>query len=260
MRETDDTISGILVLGVDVTERKRAESALLQSEKLAAVGRLSASIAHEINNPLEAVTNLLYLINEEKDLPEQARNFTHLAQQELARVSQIATQTLRFYRQPTARTAVRVSEQLDSVLKLYQGRLASAGVEVVRDYHAAAPLLAFEGELRQVFTNLVGNALDASRNGGKMTLRTREATDWRTGRKGIRVTVADRGHGMSRETVRRIFEPFFSTKGITGTGLGLWVTLGIIQKHEGRVKVRSSESPERHGTVFSVFIPHREKE
>ena len=260
MRETDDTISGVLVLGVDVTERKRAESALLQSEKLAAVGRLSASIAHEINNPLEAVTNLLYLINEEKDLPAQARSFTHLAQQELARVSQIATQTLRFYRQPTARTAVRVSEQLDSVLKLYQGRLTSAGVEVIRDYRAAVPLLAFEGELRQVFTNLVGNALDASRSGGKMTLRTREATDWRTGRKGIRVIVADSGHGMSRETVRRIFEPFFSTKGITGTGLGLWVTLGIIQKHEGRVKVRSSESPEHHGTVFSVFIPHREKD
>jgi signal transduction histidine kinase len=260
MRESDGTISGILVLGVDVTERKRTEAALLQSEKLAAVGRLSASIAHEINNPLEAVTNLLYLINEEKDLPEQARNFTHLAQQELARVSQIATQTLRFYRQPTARTAVRISEQLDSVLKLYQGRLASAGVEVVRDYCGAAPLLAFEGELRQVFTNLVGNALDASRNGGKMTLRTREATDWRTGRKGVRVTVADRGHGMSKETLRRIFEPFFSTKGITGTGLGLWVTLGIIQKHEGRIKVRSSESPSHHGTVFSVFIPHREKD
>ena len=127
MRETDDTISGVLVLGVDVTERKRAQAALLQSEKLAAVGRLSASIAHEINNPLEAVTNLLYLINEEKDLPDQARSFTHLAQQELARVSQIATQTLRFYRQPTARTAVRVSEQLDSVLKLYQGRLLPPG-------------------------------------------------------------------------------------------------------------------------------------
>jgi PAS domain S-box-containing protein len=260
MRGSDGTISGILVLGVDVTERKRTEAALLQSEKLAAVGRLSASIAHEINNPLEAVTNLLYLINEEKDLPGQARSFTHLAQQELARVSQIATQTLRFYRQPTARTAVHVSEQLDSVLKLYQGRLASAGVEVVRDYRAVAPLLAFEGELRQVFTNLVGNALDASRNGGKMTLREREATDWRSGRKGVRVTVADRGHGMSRETLHRIFEPFFSTKGITGTGLGLWVTLGIIQKHEGRIKVRSSESPERHGTVFSLFIPHRERE
>jgi PAS domain S-box-containing protein len=260
MRETDDKISGVLVLGVDVTERKRTEAALLQSEKLAAVGRLSASIAHEINNPLEAVTNLLYLIDQEKDLSEQARSFTHLAQQELARVSQIATQTLRFYRQPTARTEVRVSEQLDSVLKLYQGRLNSAGVQVVREYRGAAPLLAFEGELRQVFTNLVGNALDASRSGGKMTLREREATDWRTGRKGVRVTVADRGHGMSRETLRRIFEPFFSTKGITGTGLGLWVTLGIIQKHEGQVKVRSSESLDRHGTVFSLFIPHGEKD
>ena len=260
MREADDTISGILVLGVDGTERKRAEAALVQSEKLAAVGRLSASIAHEINNPLEAVTNLLYLIDQENDLPEQVRSFTRLAQQELARVSQIATQTLRFYRQPTARTAVRVSEQLDSVLKLYQGRLTSAGVEVVRDYRGTGLLLAFEGELRQVFTNFVGNALDASRNGGRMTLREREATDWRTGRKGVRVTVADCGHGMSKETLARIFEPFFSTKGITGTGLGLWVSMGIIQKHEGRIKVKSSTSPRRHGTVFSLFIPHREKE
>lgn len=175
-------------------------------------------------------------------------------------MSQIATQTLRFYRQPTARTAVRVSEQLDSVLKLYQGRLTSAGVEVVRDYRGTAPLLAFEGELRQVFTNFVGNALDASRNGGRMTLRERDATDWRTGRKGVRVTVADRGHGMSKETMARIFEPFFSTKGITGTGLGLWVSMGIIQKHEGRIKVKSSTSPQHHGTVFSLFIPHREKE
>jgi PAS domain S-box-containing protein len=260
MREADDTISGVLVLGVDVTERKRTEVALVQSEKLAAVGRLSASIAHEINNPLEAVTNLLYLIDQEDDLPEQVRGFTRLAQQELARVSQIATQTLRFYRQPTARTAVRVSEQLDSVLKLYQGRLTSAGVEVVRDYRGTAPLLAFEGELRQVFTNFVGNALDASRNGGRMTLREREATDWRTGRKGVRVTVADCGHGMAKETLARIFEPFFSTKGITGTGLGLWVSMGIIQKHEGRIKVKSSTSPQHHGTVFSLFIPHREKE
>jgi signal transduction histidine kinase len=248
------------VLGVDVTERRRVESALLQSEKLAAVGRLSASIAHEINNPLEAVTNLLYLIDQDDELGEQTRSFTHLAQQELARVSQIATQTLRFYRQPTARTSVRVSELLDSVLKLYQGRLTSAGVEVVRDYRGASPVRCFEGELRQVFTNLVGNALDASRDGGKITLRERDATHWRIGKKGVRITIADRGHGMSRETLARIFEPFFSTKGITGTGLGLWVSMGIIQKHQGRIKVKSSTSSQHHGTVFSMFIPHREQE
>jgi signal transduction histidine kinase len=260
MREADNSISGIMVLGVDVTERKLAEEAVLQSEKLAAVGRLSASIAHEINNPLEAVTNLLYLIDQERDLPGPVRDFTRLAQQELARVTQIATQTLRFYRQSTGRNAVRVSELLDSVLKLYQGRLTSAGVRVVREYRAAKPLLCFEGELRQVFTNLIGNALDASRTGGQITVREREATDWRTGRKGVLVTVADTGHGMPRETLARIFEPFFSTKGITGTGLGLWVSLEIIQKHEGKIKARSSASPEHHGTVFSVFVPHRDKE
>jgi PAS domain S-box-containing protein len=246
----------VAVFLTDLTELKRAQSALLQSEKLAAVGRLSASIAHEINNPLEAVTNLLYLIDQERELPGPVRDFTRMAQQELARVSQIATQTLRFYRQSTARSAVRVSELLDSVLKLYQGRLTSAGVHVVREYGGTGPVFSFEGELRQVLTNLIGNALDASRHRGQITVREHDATDWRTGRKGIRVIVADKGHGMSPETLAHIFEPFFSTKGLTGTGLGLWVSLEIIQKHQGHVKVRSSTSDRHHGTVFSIFIPH----
>ena len=250
-------VAFIVPEGRDITELKRAQSALLQSEKLAAVGRLSASIAHEINNPLEAITNLLYLIDRSEDLPPSLRGFTQMAQQELTRVSQIATQTLRFYRQTTARNSVRVSELLDQVLKLYQGRLTSAGVNVVREYGGAEPLDCLDGEIRQVFTNLIGNALDASRDSGEIIVREREATDWRTGRKGVLVTIADKGHGMPRETVARIFEPFFSTKGITGTGLGLWVSLEIIQKHKGRVKVRSSASPKRHGTVFSVFVPHQ---
>jgi signal transduction histidine kinase len=260
MRDADGNIYSILVLGVDVTERKRAEQALMQSEKLAAVGRLSASIAHEINNPLEAVTNLLYLMEKSEELPESILGFTRLAQQELARVTQIATQTLRFYRQTTAKTAVRVTELLDSVIKLYQGRLTSAGVKVVRQYRGAEPLDCFDGELRQVFTNLIGNALDASRSGGEIIVHEREATDWRTGRKGVLIIVADKGHGMSKETADRIFEPFFSTKGLTGTGLGLWVSLEIIQKHQGKVRVRSSASPARHGTVFAVFIPHSSKQ
>lgn len=256
MRDAEGTVYAILVLGVDVTERKRTEQALMQSEKLAAVGRLSASIAHEINNPLEAVTNLLYLMEKSEDLPDSIRGFTRLAQQELARVTQIATQTLRFYRQTTAKNAVKVTELLDSVIKLYQGRLTSAGVKVVREYRGAEPLDCFDGELRQVLTNLIGNALDASRSGGEIIVREREATDWRTGRKGVLITVADKGHGMSKETAARIFEPFFSTKGLTGTGLGLWVSLEIIQKHKGKVRVRSSASPAHHGTVFAVFIPH----
>ncbi len=255
MREADESISGIMVLGVDITERRRMETALMQSEKLAAVGRLSASIAHEINNPLEAVTNLLYLIGQSPDLSDSVRDFTRMAQQELARVSQIATQTLRFYRQSTAQSGARIHDLLDSVLKLYQGRLTSAGVEVERDYRTPQPLLCFEGELRQVFTNLIGNALDATRNGGKIMLRSSTSTDWSTGCKGVRITVADSGHGMSRDVARRIFEPFFSTKGMTGTGLGLWVSLEIIQKHNGKIKVRSNTSAARHGTVFTIFIP-----
>ncbi|HLJ27543.1 MAG TPA: ATP-binding protein [Candidatus Angelobacter sp.] len=243
--------------GRDITELKHAQTALLQSEKLAAVGRLSASIAHEINNPLEAITNLFYLIDRADELPESLRGFTRMAQQELARVSQIVTQTLRFHRQSTAKMAVSVSDLLDSVLDLYQGRLSSASVTVVRDYRRSGPLVCYEGELRQVFANLIGNALDATRGGGQIVVREREATDWRTRRKGVRVTVADNGHGISRDTLAHIFEPFFSTKSTTGTGLGLWVSLEIIQKHAGSIQVRSRFSDKHHGTVFSVFVPHR---
>jgi PAS domain S-box-containing protein len=256
-RNAQGEVVYIVPEGRDITELKRAQAALLQSEKLAAVGRLSASIAHEINNPLEAVINFLYLIEQSPGLPESPREFARMAQQELARVSQIATQTLSFYRQPTAPTAVHVPELLNSVLMLYQGRILAGSVNVVRDYRDSGPLVCYGSELRQVFANLIGNALDASHNSGQITLRERRATDWRTGRSGVRVTVADNGHGMSHETVTRIFEPFFSTKRMTGTGLGLWVSLGIIQKHEGRIKVRSNTSSSHHGTVFSVFVPHR---
>jgi signal transduction histidine kinase len=249
------TDEGIAVFFRDVTQRRKSDHALRQSEKLAAAGRLAASISHEINNPLESVTNLLYLIELEENLSPHVREYLRTAQAELTRVSHIATQTLRFYRQNTKATNVRIPEILDSVIALYQGRLRDSHIRVERKYRSSESLTAFAGELRQVFANLVGNAIDAITHDGRIVLRERLATDWSTGRSGIRVTVADNGIGMKQETLVRLFEAFFSTKGITGTGLGLWVSKEIVEKHSGTIAVRSSQREGHSGTVFSVFLP-----
>ena len=247
----DGTVQAITAASLEITAQKRAEQALVQSEKLAAVGRLAASIAHEINNPLKSVTNLLYLAKHAADL-EVARHYMDLAEAELARVTQIATQTLRFHRQNSKAAPARFTEVLDNVLALYQGRLSNGGIQVKRQYHDSRPLTCFADEIRQVFANLVSNAVDATMTGGAIVVRQRERTDRRTGKRGIRITVADSGVGMSAETRKRIFEAFFTTKGNTGTGLGLWVSHGIVEKHGGTVRVRSSRNETRHGTVFSL--------
>ena len=255
VRTDPETTRWVGAILVDTTEQRRAEEALRRTEKLAAAGRLAASIAHEINNPLEAVTNLLYLIRQE-NLSPSAAHFSDLAAQEVARVSEITQQTLRFYRQSTLPARANVGELLDSVLTLHSGRVQSLQVEVTRDYHGDLELFCFAGELRQLFANLIGNALDAmTPAGGRLILRARAVSG------GIRVSVGDTGTGITREARRHIFEPFFTTKEATGTGLGLWVSEQIIRKHHGGVRLRSRavENPpdpnRRCGTVFSVFFP-----
>jgi len=245
-------VAGVLVFS-DVDEQKRAEEALLRSEKLAAAGRLAASISHEINNPLESITNLLYLALTDQTLTPQTKDFLAQAEQELARVSQITTQTLRFYRQTTNPTSADVGDLVESVFRLLKGRLAQTQVEVVREFRAGTPIVCFEGELRQVLTNLIGNALDAMGNTkGRLLVRTSEQRNYATGEPGVRVTIADRGSGISQEILKRIFEPFYSTKGNRGTGLGLWVSKEIIAKHRGTIRVKSKVGV---GTTFSVFLP-----
>ena len=254
-READGTISGIIVLGVDVTESKRAEKALMQTEKLAAVGRLASSIAHEINNPLESVTNLLYLARETAINPE-TREYLNIADRELRRVSVIANQTLRFHKQSSRPQWITSEELISSALTIYQGRLVNSSVQVEKRIRAARAVFCFEGEIRQVLSNLIINAIDAMHpHGGRLLMRSREGTDWKTGRKGLILTVADTGSGMSPDTAARIFEPFFTTKEIGGTGLGLWVSHEIVERHGGTLAVRSSQHPGRSGTVFTLFLP-----
>jgi PAS domain S-box-containing protein len=246
-------IIGAVDAFADIDVRKRAEIALIRSEKLALVGRLAASISHEINNPLEAVTNLLYLIeNNTKDAT--ARNFSRTAQDELARVSHIVTHTLRFNRQTVALGEQKMSGLLESSVAIYEGRLKNSGVSLDRDYADTARVFCSGSEIRQVFANVVGNSFDATKTGGRLILRTRNQRNGRTGQAGVRVTIADTGHGMPEQVRRRLFEPFFTTKGDNGTGLGLWVSREIVAKHHARIRVKSRQG-DRSGTVFSIWFP-----
>jgi signal transduction histidine kinase len=254
-RDPDGSISGVIVLGVDVTESKRSELLLMQSEKLNAVGRLASSIAHEINNPLEAVTNLLYLAQQAAVSPE-AKQYMEKAEVELRRVTAIANQTLRFHRQSTNQKPVTSGELIDATLLLYQGRFISLRVNLERRERTQRTVTCFDGEIRQVLSNLVGNAIDAMAHAnGRLLIRSREGRHWPTGRRGVVLTVADTGGGMSPQTRAKIYEPFFTTKGEKGTGLGLWISREIVDRHQGVLRVRSSQSAGGSGTVFTLFLP-----
>jgi PAS domain S-box-containing protein len=243
---------------IDTTERRRSEDTLRRTEKLAAAGQLAASIAHEINNPLEAVTNLLFLLRTQVPLDGDGMRFAEMAQHELSRVSEITQQTLRFYRPSTSPALANVAEILDSILTLHSGRIHTLRVDVARRYGDNVDLYCLSGALRQVFANLITNALDALNGGGRLMVRATRSHCWTDGRAGVRVVVADTGTGMPDEVQARIFEPFFTTKLATGTGLGLWVTHDIVDKHQGTITVRSRfEPPEGNGsgTVFMLFFP-----
>ncbi len=260
----DGTVEAIAAVILEMTAQKKAEAALIQSEKLAAVGRLASSISHEINNPLEAITNLLYLIELAKDLPDGVRNYVQIAQSELSRVCQIATQTLRFHRQAVRATHVTAAELVDAVLNLYHGRLANSNIKVEASYATNATVLCFENDIRQVLNNLIANAIDAMRQGGgRLLVRAHDATDYSLdyplGRRGMRITIADTGHGMTPTVRQRLFEPFYTTKDLNGTGLGLWISAGIVNRHHGRLTFRSSQDPCHHGSIFSLFLPSVEE-
>jgi PAS domain S-box-containing protein len=246
----------MIVIVEDITDRKRTEAALLRNEKLAAVGRLASSIAHEINNPLESVTNLLYLAKSAATDPE-ALQYLSTAEHELRRASAITSTTLRFHRQSTRPTEVCCRELIESVLGIHRSRMQNAGITVQDRQRSTRPIFCSDGEIRQVLSNLVGNATDAMlSSGGRLILRSRETRHWPTDRPGIAITIADTGPGIPAPTVARIFEPFFTTKGDAGTGLGLWISKEIVDRHQGRLTVRSTQRPGRSGTVFTLFLPH----
>ncbi len=238
-------------------QQRVAEDRLLQSEKLAAVGRLAASISHEINNPLEAVTNLLYLVRHDDSISQQANDYLEQAEQELARVTQIVSQTLRFQRAGTAPTEIMPESLIDSVLSLHQGRLHHRRIKINCRHRHSKPFHCAEGDVRQILNNLVGNAIDAmSKDGGTLTLRTARVRNIHTGQNGVRITVSDTGQGMAANTSAHIFEPFYTTKGANGSGLGLWISSTLATRLGGHISVRSRSGNGPHrGTTFSIFLP-----
>ncbi len=248
-------VTGGVVALSDIDQQKKSESALIQNEKLAAVGRLAASISHEINNPLESVTNLLYLARLSPALPDEVRGYLDTADHELARVSQIVSHTLRFHRQSTKPRSMTAEALLEPSLGLYAGRLANAGVELCVEHGSSDAITCYEGEIRQVLNNLISNAIEAMKTGGRLIVRTSRARSSKTGCRGVRITVADTGHGMDQQVQSRLFEAFYTTKGENGTGLGLWISRGIVEKHFGSLRMRSSVPPGRSGSVFRMFLP-----
>lgn len=246
-------ITGGVAVNTDVTQSRLQDEALRKSEKLAAVGQLASSIAHEINNPLESITNLLYLV-QKSDSIEEMKEYAQIAQEELARVTEITLQTLRFHRQQSRPAQVDLADLLRTLMTLYTGRLLVRRLTVEMKLGHAPPVLCLEGEIRQVVNNLLRNALDAMEGGGRLLVRMHPQTDWGSGKQGVRITVADTGDGIAPAIMQHLFEPFQTTKELTGTGLGLWVSKGIIEKHNGHIRMRSRRG-ERHGTVFTVWLP-----
>jgi PAS domain S-box-containing protein len=248
-------ITGVASISRDITQSKKVERALHTSERLAAVGRLAATIAHEINNPLEAVTNLIFLA-QNCALDEDGRRFLEQAEHELTRVALLTKQTLGFYRENKGASSVTLGELVSPLVSVFSARARNKAIRIETEIRQNPTIRAIAGEIRQLFANLLNNSIDAVRDGGRILIRVSAANERRGARRtGVRLTVADTGSGIPREVREKLFEPFFTTKKDVGTGLGLWVSQSIIEKHRGTIRVRSSIVPGRSWTVFSVFLP-----
>jgi two-component system, NtrC family, sensor kinase len=255
MSSVDRNQSGVKEPGP--VELGQAADILRENQKLITLGRLAASIAHEINNPLESVANLLYLIEQDS---EKSAEYLKLAQRELNRAVQISRQTLTFSRETSVPMPVQLSELIDEVLGLHARRISDKGLRIVRQYQAGEPIKVLPGEIRQVLSNLISNAIEATAARGRIVIRISPARRWSgLSRRGLRLSIGDDGSGIPDGVRDRLGEPFFTTKGLDGTGLGLWVTQSILNRYGCSLQLRSSVSATRHGTVFSVFLPFNQR-
>jgi PAS domain S-box-containing protein len=256
VQENPSAKSGSALLITDVTEHKKLQEMLKMSERLAATGRLAHIIAHEINNPLEAMSNLLYLTQQSSSLDESAHSYLSQASLELERISQITKQILAYHRESKEPLPVRADEILESVLAMFRSRIIGGFVELEARLNCSHIICVHPGELRQAFGNLVANALDAliGRH-GRLRVRCSNAIDQRTQSPGVRFLFSDSGTGIPRHVHPHIFGAFFTTKDLKGSGIGLWLTSEIVAKHNGRIRVRSLTEGKYQGTLFDVFIP-----
>jgi two-component system, chemotaxis family, CheB/CheR fusion protein len=251
VKDAAGRIIGFLKIARDLSDRKRAEAALVESQRFAAAGRMAAAIAHEVNNPLEAITNLAYLLTTNSSLNEEARGFARMLLDEVGRASRVTKQTLTYFRESNEPAPVRLPELLDNLLQLHRQALMKKHIRVRKLYcDDDGTVRGVAAELGQVFANLILNALDALPVGGTLSVKVA-----RHGSEMVRVAVADNGSGITEERRRRLFEPFLTSKPGRGTGLGLWVSDGIVRKYGGRIRVTTSTRPSHSGTVFTVLLP-----
>ena len=251
---SSSAVIGCVLTMTDITERKRAEEAIIRTEKLASVGRMASTIAHEINNPLETIGQSVYLAMTDPSISQEAKSYLEIAVAQLERVAHITTQTLAFHRDQSTPQNLDLGELADNILRLFSARLAARGVTVEKRYAQVEPIKAFGGEIRQVISNLISNSMDAVPDHGRIHLRVARSSG-KDGARWVRFVIADTGSGILPERLSRIFEPFFTTKEMVGVGLGLWVTKQIIEKYGGLIRVRSKPGA---GTVFAVVFPAAE--
>ncbi len=254
--ENPGEVVGMIGTVQDITERRNQEATLKQTEMLAATGRMAATIAHEINNPLEAVTNLIFLAKTNRNIPDSVRKHLEVADEELARVGQIAQQTLGFYRDTSRPHVLNVAAVISDVIAVFERRLSYKQMYCRPEFRGDLEIVGLQGELRQAISNLLLNAMDASSNGNLLRIRARETRIAGTGQAAVSIAIGDSGCGISDSVKGKLFSPFFTTKQSVGTGLGLWVTKGIVEKHGGSIRFRSRVRPPC-GTVFRIVLPRR---
>ncbi len=252
IRDDQQRVLGVVLVFRDVTHERKSQEVMRKSEKLAAASRLSATVAHEINNPLEAVVNLIYLVKSSPDIPPAASETLALAEQELERVAHLTRQTLGFYRESNVPEPFVLPDLIRTVLKLYSSRLRKKNISVECKFGECPPIYGIAGELKQVLSNLISNAADAVSRNGKIVISL-ECIEGPTGTV-AQLVVEDDGTGIAVENIDRIFEPFFTTKEDVGTGLGLWISKEIVSRHGGTILARPRDQS-RPGAAFVVHLP-----
>lgn len=253
LRDADGKLVGVVLVFRDASIERQTQEVLRKTEKLAAAARLSATIAHEINNPLEAIGNLIYLAKGSEGVSTTVREYLATAEDELERVSHITRQTLGFYRESKLPGLIDMPALVESVLRIHSNKFMTKNITVLRNFGDCPPIHGLEGELKQVMANLVSNAADAVAIGGTIWVGL-ECVDTLAGRY-VQVTVEDDGTGITEKNRARIFEPFFTTKKDVGTGLGLWVSREIVDRHGGTIEMASRAEVGASGSVFHVHLP-----
>ena len=254
IRDSAGAVIGASKIARDISDRKRVQILMLQAEKLAATGRMAASIAHEINNPLESLMNIVYLARTYSQNDTKVYQLLLTAEGELERVAHIARQTLGYYKDTGSPAQVHIHDLLENVLTVYSSKMRTAGISVDSRFDDPQKIVVSKGEMLQCFSNIIANAIDAMPNGGQLSVSATQVSG--PSGEGIQIAIQDSGCGIAQENLSGVFEPFFTTKGSLGTGIGLWVTRQLIEKRGGTIEIASSTAPRMSGTTLTIFIPY----